>query len=128
MRRILVILGIICVGILYGKIHTNAPIVHDSLSQSITISIKDTPQEQSEIIRTYLFSPLVFSGQEEENTISRIPNRTVQQSNLQRQQNHAIDHENHLFYRLFSPNKTAIFKLLPYPKYYFLFSMGRLNC
>lgn len=128
MRRILVILGIICVAMLYGKIHTNDFAITDKTSHSIIGCIKDTPQEQSEIIRDYLFSQLVFSSQEEENTISRIPTRTIQQSNIQRQQLHIIDQENLLSFRRFSPNNTSIFKLLPNPKNYFLFNLGRLNC
>lgn len=129
MKRFWVIVSICTLALLYssrseyGLQHT---VTHDFTLESITT--QDQQQQQSNVIREYLFPQLLGEVQSGHSDFLRIPTRINSTNTLL---------HNQLLKRIKTvqpvydkPIWTTVnaFKVIPYPKHYFIFFLSSLNC
>lgn len=127
MRRLLVILGILFIGLLYSYVGQSDERCFIPTDES---ELRNTPDEQRTVIRDYMFinSECEFSAQSNSSSISRIPTRTLQQNVSQRfmlnmARLHVINH-----IKTFAQRATVFFKRQPFSKNYFIYYLSRIIC
>lgn len=127
MRRLLVILGILFIGLLYSYVGQSDERCYIPAEDS---ELRNSPDEQRTVIRDYMFilNESEVSSSAHSSSISRIPTRTLQQNVSQRMllimaRQSALNH-----IKTFALRATVFFKRLPFSKNYFIYYLSRIIC
>ena len=126
MRRLLVILGILFIGLLYCYVGQSDGQCYIPAEDS---ELRNSPDEQRTVIRDYMFilNECEVSSSAHSSSISRIPTRTLQQ-NVSQRMLLIMARQSALNHKTFALRATVFFKRLPFSKNYFIYYLSRIIC
>lgn len=128
MRRILVIIGILFLGLIYAHVDQSEKSPISNMNEESLI--RNTPDEQESVIREHLFvnSECEITAQSGGSSVSRVPTRTLQHNVFQRLVQLYTQKNAETNIKVFQFRSTAFLKRQPLSKNYFIYYLKRIIC